>query len=174
MMRRVVTFLFIAILSSTAWAQQEASIALQASVHMQQQEHRELILSNNCFCNSCTKSVLRTKTGDDKSYSCKQRIAYLIGDQGESEYNACVQVAGVEFPDECGACDPSKCSMEEVSVNTCARRAIQMCGCSRYLGGNTNCFRSQAKKLCNVPASDKSTYLDELMANVQKRCTRRL
>eukprot|EP00536_Pseudo-nitzschia_multiseries_P014448 jgi/Psemu1/214718/e_gw1.705.41.1 len=53
--------------------------------------------------NTCTKDVLDREAGD---YTCRVRIAWLIYDQGLPQWEACWRVAGLEFPDICGSCDP--------------------------------------------------------------------
>mmetsp|Transcript_7930 Transcript_7930/g.23402 ORF Transcript_7930/g.23402 Transcript_7930/m.23402 type:complete len:1211 (+) Transcript_7930:263-3895(+) len=54
---------------------------------------------------TCTEEVLDRDTGD---YTCRVRIAWLIYDQGHPQWEACWRVAGLEFPDICGPCDPGK------------------------------------------------------------------
>lgn len=39
-------------------------------------------------------------------YTCRQRIQYLMEEKGKSQDDACFQVAGIEFPKKCGACNP--------------------------------------------------------------------
>lgn len=57
----------------------------------------------------CTAYVLDTIAG---LYSCRQRIKYLMTFQNLSEKDACAQVAGVQFPRECGLCNPNSESKE--------------------------------------------------------------
>lgn len=53
---------------------------------------------------TCTPSVLDT---DAKGFSCGDRMNFLITADGLSEMVACMLVAEVEFPIQCGACNPS-------------------------------------------------------------------
>ena len=130
MMSRMTSFLaFLCLLvlqASTLAMAQDASLEEVADT----QQNRKLLLSNMCYCKSCTREVLKTKTAEG-TYTCKQRMAWLMGDKGETEYDACRQVGGLEFPDECGDCNPDTCDMGNVSVGVCTRRVIDMCKCKR-------------------------------------------
>lgn len=53
---------------------------------------------------SCTDYVLDTVAG---TYSCRQRIQWLMQRMGKSQEEACKQVAVVENPKQCGPCNPS-------------------------------------------------------------------
>jgi endo-1,3(4)-beta-glucanase len=53
---------------------------------------------------ACTRDYLSRMAGD---YSCRARIEYLMNAEDLSESVACSQVAGREFPAECGLCLPS-------------------------------------------------------------------
>jgi len=59
-----------------------------------------------CPTTSCTDAVLNTFAGD---YTCRARMDYLQTSRGFTEFEACATVAGVEFPSECGGCDPDRC-----------------------------------------------------------------
>lgn len=52
----------------------------------------------------CTDMVLDTIAG---LYSCRQRIQWLIWQEGKTETEACGQVAGIENVHECGPCSPN-------------------------------------------------------------------
>ena len=39
---------------------------------------------------------------------CGDRMEYLIDTQNNTELEACKQVGQVEFPTECGGCNPSR------------------------------------------------------------------
>jgi len=52
---------------------------------------------------TCTEYVLDTIVD---LYSCRQRINFLIKNMFMSQKEACVQVAAMEYPDECGKCNP--------------------------------------------------------------------
>jgi len=69
----------------------------------------------NCGCQSCNNEVLfRVADG----YLCGDRIDWLITQNGYSEYDACSLVAGDEFPDICGGCDPGTCNIESTPSPT--------------------------------------------------------
>lgn len=53
----------------------------------------------------CTSEVLDSKAGD---YTCRERITYLIDYMGESQWEACADVGGLEYPSVCGPCNPNK------------------------------------------------------------------
>lgn len=53
---------------------------------------------------TCTDFVLDTVTD---LYTCRQRIQWLMWENGMDQLDACAEVATYEFPDECGACNPS-------------------------------------------------------------------
>jgi len=84
--------------------------------------HGSLICSDNtcvvgsseslCGCSSCNQNIWdnTVATNDSGSYSCGERITWLIEDQGYSTHDACMKVANEEFPDVCSPCDPTKCS----------------------------------------------------------------
>jgi hypothetical protein len=61
---------------------------------------------SDCHCpGTCTDKVLDTMAD---LYSCRQRIEWVMKTNGKSQQDACVQVAGSEFPEECGLCNPSE------------------------------------------------------------------
>lgn len=51
----------------------------------------------------CTDYILDTIAGE---YSCRQRMDWLVQQMGQTETEACSQIAGDENPFECGVCDP--------------------------------------------------------------------
>lgn len=58
----------------------------------------------NCYTpDTCTKEVLEVSTGD---FTCRERIAWLVDNQGISVYDACLSVAVNEYPNQCSACRP--------------------------------------------------------------------
>jgi hypothetical protein len=61
---------------------------------------------------SCTDIVLDTIAG---LYSCRQRIQWLIWQEGKTETEACGQVAGIENPHQCGPCDPAEANDDTVT-----------------------------------------------------------
>jgi len=54
---------------------------------------------------TCTRAVLST---DAEGFSCNDRIDFLINSLGQSEAGACKQIAAVEFPSQCGGCNPNQ------------------------------------------------------------------
>jgi hypothetical protein len=135
MKHRVVSVLFCCLV----WLQLSQSVSALDSLETSStdtQQRRDLLVKNSCYCPSCRNSVLNTRTAEGQ-YTCKQRIAWLIGEKGESEYDACRQVSGVEFPDECGACNPDTCRMGSVTSAVCARRVVEMC---KYFYSTSSAF----------------------------------
>jgi len=56
-----------------------------------------------CGVSTCTSTVWATLAG---GFTCGDRIAWVINTHGESEATACERVGRIEFPNECGGCDP--------------------------------------------------------------------
>ena len=54
--------------------------------------------------NSCTEEVLDRYAGP---YTCRDRISWLIHDQDLPQWQSCSMVAGLEYPDICGPCNPN-------------------------------------------------------------------
>jgi hypothetical protein len=65
---------------------------------------------------TCTIEVL-DRNAD--SYSCRERIAWLINSLGKGEKSACAQVAAVEYPDQCGPCHPGDQWIEKEDGKQC-------------------------------------------------------
>lgn len=59
-----------------------------------------------CGCEGCKTSTWVRMAG---TFSCGARISYLTDFQGKTEAEACRKVAGEEFKDVCGACNPDTC-----------------------------------------------------------------
>lgn len=53
---------------------------------------------------TCTEEILDRMAG---TFSCRDRMAWLIQEQRTSQWDACSLVAGIEYPESCGPCDPS-------------------------------------------------------------------
>ena len=68
---------------------------------------------NYCGCFDCTSTIWNRPAPSlygDQVYTCGERITYLETIQGLTQEQACVQVAGVEFPTICGIeCNPIRC-----------------------------------------------------------------
>lgn len=74
----------------------------------------EIDVDSPCGCSTCTSGILDTFAGE---YKCGDRISYL---QNSLQYDvraACSQIAGSEFPAECGACDPDRCDQPGFNNN---------------------------------------------------------
>lgn len=65
----------------------------------------------------CTEEVLKTDAG---GFTCGERLTFLINSQGLSEVDACNQIASIEFPAECGPCNPIDCNIPA----SCTREAL--------------------------------------------------
>ena len=52
---------------------------------------------------TCTDEVLDRQAGE---YTCRERMTWLIKAQGKSQWKACSDIAGLEFPEICGPCAP--------------------------------------------------------------------
>jgi endo-1,3(4)-beta-glucanase len=53
---------------------------------------------------TCTDAILDHKAD---GFTCRERINWLIEEKGKSQWEACAFVAGVEYTQSCGLCDPS-------------------------------------------------------------------
>jgi len=62
------------------------------------------LVGSTCFNPQCTDFIL---DNDADGFSCGDRIQYLMDFQGNTEFDACQQVAVNEFPVECGLCQPT-------------------------------------------------------------------
>jgi hypothetical protein len=59
---------------------------------------------NDCYVpKMCTAEVLARMAGE---YTCAERINYLIQEKKETQWDSCFRVGGLEFPAECGPCNP--------------------------------------------------------------------
>jgi hypothetical protein len=87
---------------------------------------------------TCTDFVLDTIAG---LYSCRQRMQWLIWQEGKTEAEACGQVAGIENAHECGPCNPIEGDDDSVVVpsSQCSACTESQCNnellnrCPRYL-----------------------------------------
>mmetsp|Transcript_51911 Transcript_51911/g.57996 ORF Transcript_51911/g.57996 Transcript_51911/m.57996 type:complete len:1231 (-) Transcript_51911:85-3777(-) len=58
----------------------------------------------DCYLpDTCTDKVLDRQAGE---YTCRVRISWMIHEKELPQWEACWNVAGLEFPDICGPCDP--------------------------------------------------------------------
>lgn len=66
---------------------------------------------------TCTDQVLDRQAG---GFTCRERIEWMIHSEGLAQWEACYRVAGLEFPNICGACNPNEAessSSEEDQVS---------------------------------------------------------
>ena len=109
-----------------------------------------------CGCSTCTDSVLNTFAGD---YKCGDRMSYLQNSLGYSERDACAQVAGTEFPAECGGCDPERCDLPDYNNNNDNDNDNNSSG--QKCGGAVN-SSSNSETICQrdlwSPTGDSSMY----------------
>lgn len=80
----------------------------------------------NCSCpDTCDENALNRFA---HGHTCGARIIWLMKERGHNEWDACHQV-GVELPQFCAACDPSKCKAaeEEVHLKTCPSCSKEVC-----------------------------------------------
>jgi hypothetical protein len=81
-------------------------------------EHRPAPVFKLTDCHSpkrCTDDMLDQSAGQ---YTCRERINYLIDSKGKSQWAACAQVSGLEYPGACGQCNPNLAEKEgEESTN---------------------------------------------------------
>lgn len=84
---------------------------------------------------TCTEYALDTIAG---LYSCRQRILWLIQQEGKTQFEACARIAGIENPNECGACNPHAGTEEtKDQPPTCPPCSSEQCAsdlnrCPRY------------------------------------------
>ena len=70
----------------------------------------------NCGCNtSCTDDVLLR---DAMGFTCGHRIKWLIHSANRSEFDACTTVGEMEFPMQCGPCNPNRCGGHDAGSAT--------------------------------------------------------
>jgi len=59
----------------------------------------------DCYVpDTCTDEVLDQHAGE---YTCRDRISFMIHSEGLPQWQACSRVAGLEFVDICGPCNPN-------------------------------------------------------------------
>ena len=81
----------------------------------------------DCGCSTCTaESLAQAATDSTGTFTCRERIAWLLTDMGMTEQGACRRV-GLEFPDVCGvSCNPDVCSspMDCGCPSTCTAEVL--------------------------------------------------
>jgi endo-1,3(4)-beta-glucanase len=79
----------------------------------------------HCKCLECDIDAWNTAAIDSEgNHTCGARIEWVVVGTGVSQDDACLRV-GAEFPEECAACDPSRCTLRES-----ARCGCQQCEAS--------------------------------------------
>jgi hypothetical protein len=73
---------------------------------------------------TCTDQVLDSKVG---KFTCRERIDWLMTTNKQSQWEACERVGSVEFPHECGRCDPNRGMKKASSVNVTAQDFHLIC-----------------------------------------------
>jgi Glycosyl hydrolase family 81 C-terminal domain len=136
----------------------------------------------------CTDYVLDTIAGE---YTCRQRMDWLVQQMGQSEKEACIEIAGVENPYECGACNPegddgetsnqvapkcSQCTLEQCQsdLNRCPLyEATFVCTQGGSLGGCSrtpwNVPSQQCEECCELTHCTKVSASEERAHN-EDRC----
>mmetsp|Transcript_22741 Transcript_22741/g.25893 ORF Transcript_22741/g.25893 Transcript_22741/m.25893 type:complete len:252 (+) Transcript_22741:189-944(+) len=74
-----------------------------------------------CGCDSCDHHALAVMAD---GHTCGSRIWYLQEEHHFAEYDACLLVANVEFPDECAPCDPIRCNTPKCGCPTCTDEVL--------------------------------------------------
>lgn len=59
---------------------------------------------------TCTEKALDRKAG---AYTCRERIDWMIHNEGKPQWDACTAIAGSEYPEQCGPCDPTNSTSSE-------------------------------------------------------------
>ena len=74
----------------------------------------------NCGCTQCTATILDQVAADSTgSYTCRERITWVLNNSGYSEAQACAVVSR-QFPDVCGqGCNPYTCDGQTATVTDC-------------------------------------------------------
>eukprot|EP00586_Coscinodiscus_wailesii_P005383 CAMPEP_0172487124 /NCGR_PEP_ID=MMETSP1066-20121228/16032_1 /TAXON_ID=671091 /ORGANISM="Coscinodiscus wailesii, Strain CCMP2513" /LENGTH=1237 /DNA_ID=CAMNT_0013253525 /DNA_START=99 /DNA_END=3809 /DNA_ORIENTATION=- len=57
----------------------------------------------------CPQTCFRTLANVADGHTCHDRIEWLVSAKGMDVVDACRQVGGMEFMEECGGCDPDRC-----------------------------------------------------------------
>jgi hypothetical protein len=89
-------------------------------------EHRPAPVFKLIDCHSpklCTDDMLDKSAGQ---YTCRERISYLIDSMGKSQWAACAQVSGLEYPGACGQCNPNLAE-EEGEESTTKNEQPEQC-----------------------------------------------
>jgi endoglucanase Acf2 len=96
----------------------EKKIATPASTGSSPVNDSEL---TDCHCpGTCTDEALNTMAN---SHSCRERIQWVMDSFHKTQKDACVQVASLEFPNECGSCNP----FQNESVDANKQGKVSVC-----------------------------------------------
>jgi hypothetical protein len=94
--------------SNTLWyiatrAHVETPLSLDGELDVESLDDEPGVALNCYRPDTCTDQVLDTLAGE---YSCRDRIIFLMDSMGNTMRDACTTVGSVEFPLECGHCNP--------------------------------------------------------------------
>ncbi len=67
---------------------------------------------------SCTEEALNTIIS---TYTCRERIVWLMENMQSTQQDACTQIAGVEFPSVCGPCNPTPMEKDQAAEEAAKR-----------------------------------------------------
>jgi hypothetical protein len=96
-----------------------------SSRHLVSKSKRGPKQTGKCGCSGCTDAVWERDAG---GFKCGARIEYLQASFAATyptEQDACRRVAGIEFPDICGPCDPASCGAAKARD-----QGTTYCGCA--------------------------------------------
>jgi hypothetical protein len=92
--------------------------------HDEQRPIPTYVLTDCHVPKNCTKEVLDTPAGD---YSCRERMQWLITAKGNTQWEACADVAGIDHPDVCGPCNPNTHHDDAPASGTPGNEEAQQC-----------------------------------------------
>ena len=110
-----------------------------------------------CGCATCGAEALNEMAGD---FTCSERIDFLMS-FGSQELDACRIVAGLEFAESCGRCDPNSCQdipVADTSAPSASARVTSAPSVSESttLVTNPKCGCNDCEAAYNLFAGDSS------------------
>jgi len=105
---------------------------------------------------TCTDEVLDTDAG---GFSCRDRMTFLINNESRTEVQACNQVASIEFPKECGPCNPIDCNLDQACTREVLNRDAGDSTCGERINFLINTWGFSEIDACNRIGS--SEFPDE-------------
>lgn len=86
---------------------------------------KDLHILTHCYVPEvCTDYILDTIADE---YSCRQRITYMMDGMGLTQEEACFTVAKVQFPQQCGACNPNATKTSKSYIPQCPPCTVDQC-----------------------------------------------